>query len=114
LKHEQSGRSDEYAFHVPQSLADQILTGSNCRFSSRRPHRLKLGLYMIPIMPDEEFQKLSEEEQNAQWDRELDSMTEEDWDRFYFNCTGRHLGDPIPPEELVDADEFFENPERFQ
>ena len=28
-------------------------------------------------------------------------MTEEDWDRFYFNCTGRHLGDPIPPEELV-------------
>jgi hypothetical protein len=36
------------------------------------------------------------EEQNAQWDRELDSMTEDDWDRFYFNCTGRHLGDPIP------------------
>ena len=40
-------------------------------------------------------------------------MTEEDWDRFYFNCTGRHLGDPIPPEELVDADEFFENPTHF-
>jgi hypothetical protein len=49
---------------------------------------------MIPIMPDEESQKLSE--QNAQWDRELDSMTEENWDRFCFNCTGRHLGDPIP------------------
>jgi hypothetical protein len=68
---------------------------------------------MIPIMLDEEFQKLSEEEQNAQWDRELDSMTEEDWDRFYFNCAGRHLGDPIPEEELVDADEFFENPDAF-
>jgi hypothetical protein len=59
---------------------------------------------------DEEFQKLSEKEQIAQRDRELDSITEEDWDRFYFNCTGRHLGDPIPPEELVDADD----PERFQ
>jgi hypothetical protein len=68
---------------------------------------------MIPIMPAEEFQKLSEEEQNAQWDRELDSMTEEDWDRFQLNCTGRHLGDPIPPGELVDADEFFENPDAF-
>jgi hypothetical protein len=68
---------------------------------------------MIPIMPDEEFQKLSEEEQNAQRDRELESMTEEDWDRFYFNCTGRHLGDPIPPEELVDMDEFLKNPDAF-
>lgn len=29
---------------------------------------------MIPIMPDEEFQK---EEQNAQWDRQLESMTED-------------------------------------
>jgi hypothetical protein len=34
---------------------------------------------MIPIMPDEEFQKLSEEEKNAQWDRELDSMTQRTW-----------------------------------
>jgi hypothetical protein len=70
---------------------------------------------MIPIMPEEEFQKLSEEEKNAQWDRELDSMTPEEVDRFFFNCTGRRLGDPIPPEEeLVDADEFFANPEKFQ
>jgi hypothetical protein len=69
---------------------------------------------MIPIMPDEEYQKLSPEEQNAQWDRELDSMIEEDWDRFYFNCTGRKHGDPIPPEDLVDADEFFANPDAFQ
>jgi hypothetical protein len=38
---------------------------------------------MIPIMPDEEFQKLSVEEQNAQWDAELDSMTEEDMRRFH-------------------------------
>jgi len=52
-------------------------------------------------MSDEEFQKLSEEEKNAQWDRELDSMTPEDVDRSYFNCTGRKLGDPIPPDELV-------------
>jgi hypothetical protein len=64
---------------------------------------------MIPTMPDEEFQKLSEEIQNAQWNRELDSMTEEDWDRFYFNCTGCRLGDPIPPEELVDAHENAAN-----
>jgi hypothetical protein len=63
---------------------------------------------------EEEFQKLSEKEQNAQWDRELDSMTEEDLNRFYFNLTGRHLGDPIPPEKLVDADEFFENPNAFE
>jgi len=27
--------------------------------------------------------------------------------------TGRHLGEPIPLEELVDADEFFANPEHF-
>ena len=60
------------------------------------------------------FQKLSEEEQNAQWDRELESMTEEYWDRFYFNCAGHHLGDPIPPEELADMDELFENPDAFQ
>ena len=64
-------------------------------------------------MPEEEFQKLSEEEQNAQWDRELDSMSEEEVSRFYFKCTGRHLGAQIPPEELVDADEFFANPEAF-
>ena len=64
-------------------------------------------------MPDEEYQKLSPEEQNAQWDRELASMTEEDWDRFYFNCTGRKHGDPIPPKDLVDSDEFFENPDAF-
>jgi hypothetical protein len=57
---------------------------------------------------------LSDEEKNAQWDRELDSMTEEDWHRFYFDCTGRHLGDPIPTEELVDMDEFFANPEKFR
>ena len=69
---------------------------------------------MIPIMPDEEFQKLSEEEQNAQWDRELDSMTEEDCDRFYSGCTGRHIGDPIPEDELVGMDEFFANSEAFQ
>jgi hypothetical protein len=31
---------------------------------------------MISIMPDEEFQKLNEEEQNTQWDRELNSMSE--------------------------------------
>jgi hypothetical protein len=74
---------------------------------------VKTSFYMIPIMQDEEFQKLSEEEQNAQWDRELDSMTEEDWDRFYFDCTGRHLGDPIPEHKLVDADEFFANPKKF-
>ena len=30
------------------------------------------------------------------------------------NCTGRRHGDPISPEELVDADEFFENPDKFQ
>lgn len=36
-------------------------------------------------------------------------MTEEDWDRFYFNCTGCRLGDPIPPEELVDAHENAAN-----
>jgi len=41
-------------------------------------------------------------------------MTGEDWERFYFNCTGRHVDDPIPPGELVDADEFFENPDAFQ
>jgi len=64
-------------------------------------------------MPEKEFQKLSKEEQNAQWDRELDSMSEEEVSRFYFNCTGRHLGDLIAPEELVDADEFFANPEAF-
>jgi hypothetical protein len=69
---------------------------------------------MIPIMPDEEFQKLRGEEKNAQWDREMDSMTPEDVNRFYFNCTGRRLGDPIPPEDLVDADEFFENPDNLQ
>jgi len=69
---------------------------------------LEVGFFMIPVMLEEEFQKLSEEEKNAQWDRELDSMTPEDVDRFYFNCTGRKLGDPIPPEELVDADEFIE------
>jgi hypothetical protein len=40
-------------------------------------------------------------------------MSEEELSRFYFNCTGRHLGDPIAPEELVDADEFFANPEAF-
>jgi hypothetical protein len=68
---------------------------------------------MIPIMPEEEFQKLSEQEQNIQWDKELDSMTPEDVDRFYFNVTGRHLGDPTPEEDLVDADEFFENPDKF-
>ena len=68
---------------------------------------------MIPVMPDDEFQKLSEEEKNAQWDRELDSMTEEDLDRFYLKCTGRHPGDPIPSEELVDADKFFENPDLY-
>jgi hypothetical protein len=27
---------------------------------------------------------------------------------------GSHWGDPIPPGELVDADEFFENPDAFQ
>jgi hypothetical protein len=48
---------------------------------------------MIPIMPEEEFQKLSEEEKNAQWDWEMDSMTPEDVDRFYFNCTSEH---PVP------------------
>jgi hypothetical protein len=69
---------------------------------------------MIPIMPDGEFQKLSEEEKNAQWDREMDSMTPEDVDRFYYNCTGRKLGDPHPPEELVDCDEFFENPDKLK
>jgi hypothetical protein len=68
---------------------------------------------MMPIMPDEEFQKLSEEEKNAQWDRELDSMTEEDLDRFYLKSTGRYIDDPIPPEELVDADKFFENPDLY-
>ena len=68
---------------------------------------------MIPIMPDAEFQKLSEEEQNAQWNRELDAMTEEDWDRFYFNCTGRHLGDPIPPEELVGHGRILRESRRF-
>jgi hypothetical protein len=68
---------------------------------------------MIPIMQDDEFQKLSEEEKNAQWDRELDSMTEDDLDRFYLNCTGRHVDDPIPPEALVDADKFFENPDLY-
>jgi hypothetical protein len=62
---------------------------------------------MIPIMPESEFSKLSEEEKNDQWDREMDSMTPEEVDRFYFNCTGRRLGDPIPPEDLVDCDEFF-------
>ena len=55
---------------------------------------------MIPIMPDEEFQKLSEEEQNAQWDRELDSMTEEDWDRFRWinswNRRRRNLAPLLP------------------
>jgi hypothetical protein len=50
----------------------------------------------IPITPEEKFQKLSEEEKNTQCDRELDSMTPEDVYRFYFNCTGRRLGDPIP------------------
>jgi hypothetical protein len=69
---------------------------------------------MIPIMPEEEFQKLSEEEQNAQWDRELDSMTPEDVERFFFNCTGRKLGEPFPEEELVDMDKFLENPDAFQ
>jgi hypothetical protein len=57
---------------------------------------------------------LSEEEKNAQWDREMDSMTPEDVDRFYYNCTGRKLGDPHPPEELVDCDEFFENPDKLK
>ena len=68
---------------------------------------------MIPAMPEGEFQKLSEDEKNAQWDRELDSMSPEEVDRFYFNCTGRKLGDPIPPEELIDADEFFANPDKI-
>ena len=40
-------------------------------------------------------------------------MTEENWNRFYLNWTGRHLGDPIPESELVDADEFFAKSERF-
>ena len=40
--------------------------------------------------------------------------TPEDVERFFFNCTGRKLGDPFPPEELVDVDEFFENPDAFQ
>jgi hypothetical protein len=55
---------------------------------------------------------LSEEERKAQW-RELDSMTEDELDRFYLNCTGRHIDDPIPPEELLDADKFFENPHLY-
>ena len=68
---------------------------------------------MIPIMPEEEFQKLSEDEKNAQWDRELDSMSPEEVDQFHFNCTGRKLGDPIPPEDLIDADKFFANSDKF-
>ena len=44
----------------------------------------------------------------------LDSMTPEDVERFFFNYTGRKLGDPFPPEELVDMDEFLENPDAFQ
>ena len=65
-------------------------------------------------MPDEEFQKLSKEEQNAQWDRELDSMTEEDWGRFFFNCTGHHLGDPIPPGELGGCGEVADKARRIK
>jgi hypothetical protein len=59
---------------------------------------------MIPIMPDEEFQKLSVEEQNAQWDAELDSMTEEDMRRFHARLTERYGADAG-----VDADTFFES-----
>jgi hypothetical protein len=40
-------------------------------------------------------------------------MSPEEVDRFYFNCAGRKLNDPIPPEELIDADEFFANPDKF-
>ena len=41
-------------------------------------------------------------------------MTEEDWNRCSFNRTGRHLSDPIPEDELIDADEFFATPDAFQ
>jgi hypothetical protein len=58
--------------------------------------------------------EITENEFNEAWDRELDSMTPDDMDRFYFNCTGRKRGDPIPPEDFVDADEFFANPDKFQ
>jgi hypothetical protein len=90
-------------------------TTKTCRITiySRSVARSAIGT-MIPIMPDEESQKLSEEEQNAQWDRELDLMTEEDRDRFYFNCSGHHLGDPIPEDQLIDADEFFATSDAFQ
>jgi hypothetical protein len=37
-------------------------------------------VHLIPIMPESEFFKLSEEEQNAHWDAELDSMTPEEVD----------------------------------
>jgi hypothetical protein len=40
-------------------------------------------------------------------------MIPEELDQFYFIFTGRHPDDPIPPEELVDADAFFENPDAF-
>jgi hypothetical protein len=40
-------------------------------------------------------------------------MIPEELDQFYFIFTGRHPDDPIPPEELVDADAFFENPYAF-
>jgi Na+-transporting NADH:ubiquinone oxidoreductase subunit NqrF len=57
---------------------------------------------MIPIMPDEDFQQLSEEEQNAQWDRELDSMNEEDCDRFKWERHSRFMfRSLIFPDDLV-------------
>jgi hypothetical protein len=47
---------------------------SHLRFFTRKSvlkSRPSTDSIMIPITPEEEFQKLSKEEQNAQWDREL-------------------------------------------
>lgn len=57
---------------------------------------------MVPIMKEEEFQKLSVEEQNAQWDAELDSMTEEDMRRFE-----ARLIELYGTDDGIDADIFF-------
>lgn len=46
-------------------------------------------------MPEEEFQKLNPKEQKTQWDREMDSMTEEDWNRL--------IAELQPPSQRVNS-----------
>jgi hypothetical protein len=49
-------------------------------------------------MPQEESQKLSEDEKTLKGTRELDFMSPEEVDQLFL------------PQELIDADEFFANP----